>query len=67
MKRKIIYTDEPMGMLKTVKDFLPSADQLVLKKEKAKVTNSLSTESGEKPLPGDFKKGREGNRDDVRD
>jgi hypothetical protein len=53
-------------MLKTVKDFLPSADHVVLKKEKVKVTNSLSTESGEKALPGESKKGREGDGDDVR-
>ena len=31
MKRKIKYTDEPMGKLKVVNDFLPPPDQLVLK------------------------------------
>ena len=31
MKRKIKYTDEPMGKLKAVNDFLPPPDQLVLK------------------------------------
>jgi hypothetical protein len=66
MKRKIKYTYEPIGELKAVKDFLPAADQLVLKKEKVKVTSFLSTKSDEKPLPGDSKKGGEGNRDDVR-
>ena len=33
--RKLKYTDEPVGMLKTVKDFLPSADQLVFKERKS--------------------------------
>jgi len=31
MKNKIKYTDEPMGELRVVKDFLPPPDQLVLK------------------------------------
>jgi hypothetical protein len=31
MKSKIKYTDEPMGKLKIVNDFLPPPDQLVLK------------------------------------
>jgi hypothetical protein len=30
MKSKIKYTDEPMGELKVVKDFLPPPDQLAL-------------------------------------
>jgi len=47
MKRRIKYTDEPMGELKMVKDFLPSPDQLALKEEKVKVTISLSKESVE--------------------
>jgi len=66
MKKKIKYTDEPMGELRMVKDFLPSPDQLVLKGKKVKGTIPLSRESCEKPLPGDSKKCREGNRDDVR-
>ncbi len=41
MKNKIAYTDEPMGDLKIVKDFLPPPDQLVLKEENVKVTISL--------------------------
>ncbi|MBW2674230.1 MAG: CopG family transcriptional regulator [Deltaproteobacteria bacterium] len=41
MKNKIEYTDEPMGDLKIVEDFLPSPDQLVLKEENIKVTISL--------------------------
>jgi len=31
MNRKIKYTDEPMGKVKVVKDFLPPPDKLVLK------------------------------------
>jgi hypothetical protein len=47
MKRRTKYTDEPVGELKIVKDFLPSPDQLVLKEEKVKVTISFSRESVE--------------------
>jgi predicted DNA binding CopG/RHH family protein len=42
MKSRIKYTDEPMGELKIIKDFLPPPDQLVLKEDKVKVTISLS-------------------------
>lgn len=45
MKRKTKYTDEPIGELKIVKDFLPSPGQLVLKEENIKVTISLNKES----------------------
>jgi predicted DNA binding CopG/RHH family protein len=47
MKRRIKYTDEAVGELRMIKDFLPSPDQLVLKEEKVKVTISLSRESVE--------------------
>ena len=47
MKSKIKYTDEPMGDLKVVKDFLPPPDQLVLKEDRVKVTISLSKGSVE--------------------
>ncbi len=47
MKRRIKYTDEAVGELRRIKDFLPSPDQLVLKEEKVKVTISLSRESVE--------------------
>ena len=47
MKNKIKYTDEPMGRLKVVKEFLPSPDQLVLKEENIKVTISLNKSSVE--------------------
>jgi predicted DNA binding CopG/RHH family protein len=42
MKSRIKYTDEAMGELKIVKDFLPPPDRLVLKEDKVKVTISLS-------------------------
>ena len=44
-KKKIKYTDEPIGKIKVVKDFLPSPDELVLREETVKVTLSLSKES----------------------
>ena len=45
MKTKIKYTDEPMGEVKIVSDFLPPLDQLVLKEETVKVTLALTKES----------------------
>ena len=45
MKRKIIYTDEPMGELEVIEDFLPSPEDLVFKEENVKVTISLSKSS----------------------
>jgi hypothetical protein len=45
MKNKIKYTDEPMGKLKVVKDFLPKPEQLVLKEENVKITISLNKAS----------------------
>ena len=47
MKNKIKYSDEPMGELRVVKDFLPSPDQLVLKEENVKITISLKKSSVE--------------------
>jgi len=47
MKNKIKYTDEPMGKLRVIKDFLPSPDQLVLKEENVKITISLKKSSVE--------------------
>ena len=47
MKKKIKYTEEPMGELRTVKDFLPTPEQLVLKEEHVKVTISLNKSSVE--------------------
>ena len=45
MKSIIKYTEEPMGKLKVVEDFLPPPDQLVLKEENVKVTISLKKAS----------------------
>jgi predicted DNA binding CopG/RHH family protein len=47
MKNKIRYTDEPMGELRVVKDFLPPPDQLALKEENIKITLSLKKSSVE--------------------
>jgi len=47
MKAKIKYTDEPMGKVKVVSDFLPSPEELALKDETVKVTIALSKTSVE--------------------
>jgi predicted DNA binding CopG/RHH family protein len=45
LKSKIKYTEESMGELKVIKDFLPPPDQLVLKEENVKITISLKKSS----------------------
>lgn len=45
--KKNKYTDEPMGKVKIVEDFLPSPDQLVFKEDTVKVTLFLSKSSVE--------------------
>jgi len=45
MKSKIKYTDEPMGELRVIRDFLPPPDRLVLKEENVKITISLKKSS----------------------
>lgn len=46
MKRKRVkYTDEPIGEVNVVPDFLPSPDALVLKEETVKVTLFLTKDS----------------------
>ena len=45
MKNKTKYSEEPMGDLKIVKDFIPQPDQLVLKEVNVKVTISLKKSS----------------------
>ncbi len=45
MKEKIKYTDEPMGTVKVVSDFLPSPEEFALKDETIKVTITLSKTS----------------------
>ena len=42
MKGKIKYTDEPIGKVKVISDFLPSPEELALKDETVKVTIVLS-------------------------
>jgi hypothetical protein len=44
-KQTIKYTDELIGELKIIPDFLPSPDQLVLKDDTVKVTISLTKKS----------------------
>ncbi len=45
MKKKIKYTDEPMGDIEIIEDFLPTPEELVFKKDNTKVTIALSNSS----------------------
>lgn len=45
MKKEVEYTDEPLGELRIIDDFLPSPEQLVFQEEKVKVTLTLSKAS----------------------
>lgn len=45
MKTKIKYTEEPMGELRIIKDFLPKPEELALKEENVKITISLNKSS----------------------
>lgn len=45
MTAKIKYTDETIGKVKIVSDFLPSPEELALKDETVKVTIALSKTS----------------------
>ena len=45
MKNKIKYTDEPMGDVRVMEDFLPTPEELALKDEKVKITISLTKRS----------------------
>jgi predicted DNA binding CopG/RHH family protein len=47
MSAKIKYTDEPLGEVKVIPDFLPSPDELVFKDDTVKVTITLSRSSVE--------------------
>lgn len=47
MNTKIKYTDEPLGDLKVVRDFLPPPAQLAFREEGVKVTLALSKKSVE--------------------
>lgn len=45
MNKTIRYSDEPIGEVELIADFLPSPEELALKNKNTKVTISLSTES----------------------
>jgi predicted DNA binding CopG/RHH family protein len=45
MTERIRYTDEPLGDLKVVPDFLPSPEELAFREEGVKVTIALSKRS----------------------
>jgi predicted DNA binding CopG/RHH family protein len=45
MKKKIVYTDEPMGDVEVVADFLPSPADLAFREDGVKVTLALSKSS----------------------
>ena len=45
MKENIKYSNEPIGKVRVIRDFLPSPEQLALKDETVKVTLSLSKTS----------------------
>jgi len=45
MKKRIQYTDGPIGDFKIVKNFLPAPDKLVFKRKSIKVTMALDVES----------------------
>lgn len=45
MKRRIKYTDEPLGDVRVIKDFLPPPSQLAAREESVKVTITLTKSS----------------------
>ena len=45
MKKKINYTNEPLGKIRVVRDFLPPPEKLAFKEENTKVTMMLSKAS----------------------
>lgn len=47
MKKTVKYTDEPIGDLKIVADFLPPPKDLIFKDDTVKITISLTKESVE--------------------
>ena len=47
MSKKTIYSNEPLGKLEVVPDFLPSPEELSFRDETVKVTISLSKSSVE--------------------
>jgi len=47
MSSKIKYSDEPLGKIKVIADFLPPPEQLAFREEGVKVTLALSKKSVE--------------------
>jgi hypothetical protein len=47
MNKRIKHTNEPIGKVRVVQDFLPPPDQLVFREEPVKVTIALSRRSVE--------------------
>ncbi|MFH1732192.1 MAG: CopG family transcriptional regulator [Planctomycetota bacterium] len=45
MKKKTKYTNEPLGDVRVIDDFLPSPDELAFKEDSVKVTIGLSRAS----------------------
>jgi len=45
MSKPIQYSDEPIGEVRLIPDFLPSPEKLALRSEQTKITISLSSES----------------------
>jgi len=45
MKRRVGYTEEPLGDIRVIKDFLPPPSELVYKEDTVKVTLGLSRRS----------------------
>ncbi|MDO8442512.1 MAG: hypothetical protein Q7S97_15215 [Polaromonas sp.] len=45
MTKKITYTDEPLGDIEVISDFLPSPAELAFREEGVKVTLALSKSS----------------------
>jgi predicted DNA binding CopG/RHH family protein len=45
MKKKIEYSNEDIGSIQVVKDFLPGPDELVFKEETVRITLNLSKSS----------------------
>jgi predicted DNA binding CopG/RHH family protein len=45
MKKKIRYTDGPIGQTEVMRDFLPSPEDLAFKEEQVKITIGLSRSS----------------------
>ena len=44
-KEKVDYTDEPLGEVRIVDDFLPSPENLAFKEDNVKITITLSKKS----------------------